>query len=210
MPQMPEESQPEYVEQIRTAGEVARRCLALHGVLAAGHDVPREQIVTWLQGEGLWDDVSPMESAFLAAESPTPQQRINATWRAEALFSLLWSLDLISILPSPTQRCDLQLLQRALPPLFEPVTEFISPARLRRGAEIHNAREEIYHIHWRVRDARLRGQPTRPGQLPRMPAKDCEPPVEIFDAGVVQERHHSLNWLIGYRGQNWDDISTDT
>lgn len=46
--------------------------------------------------------------------------------------------------------------------------------------------------------------------IPRMRVEDCEPPVEVYDAGVVQERHHALNWLIGYCGQDWDDITTDT
>jgi hypothetical protein len=71
-------------------------------------------------------------------------------------------------------------------------------------------KSRTYQIHWRVRDARLRRQPTPPGKLPRMPVEDCEPPVEVYDAGVVQERHHALNSLIGYCGQDWDDITTDT
>ncbi len=207
---MPEDFQDEIADQIRSADAVARRCIVLHGVLAAGHGVPRDQIVTWLRAEGLWDAVSPDESAFLLSKSPTRQQRINATWRAEALFPLLWSLSLIPDLPSPQQICDVQLIQHVLPPLFEPVAELISSARLRSDSEIHAANEEIYQIHWRIRDAQLRGQPTPPGKLPRMPHDDCEPPVESYHSGVVQERHHALNWLIGYCGQDWDDIATDT
>jgi len=207
---MPEDSQDEYVDKMRSADEVARRCLVLHAVLAVEHAVPREQVVSWLRGEGLWDAVSPEELQFLLSESPTPQQRVNATWSAEALFPLLWSLGLIRELPSPERLCDLQLIQSVLPPLFEPTAEFISSVRLRSDSEIHAANEEIYQIHWRVRDAQLRGQPTPPGKLPRMPVEDCEPPVEVYNAGVVQERHYGLNWLIGYCGQDWDDITTDT
>jgi len=172
--------------------------------------VPREQVVSWLRREGLWDTVSSEESQFLLSASPTPQQRINATWRAEALFPLLWSLGLVPELPSPQQLCNLQLIQSVLPPLFKPVADFISSARLRADAEIHAANEEICQIHWRVRDAQLRGRPTPPGKLARMPVPDCEPPVKSYHSGVVQERHYALNWLIGYGGQDWDDISTDT
>lgn len=207
---MPEDFDDEIADQIRRADEVACRCIVLHGVLAAGHNVPRDKIVSWLRREGLWDLVSPDESAFLLSEAPTQQQRINATWRAEALFPLLWSLSLIPNVPIPQQLCDLQLVQRVLPPLFEPVAEFISSARLRSDSEIHAASEEIYQIHWRIRDARLRGQPTPPGKLPRMSHDNCDPPVESYHSGVVQERHHALNWLIGYCGQDWDDITTDT
>lgn len=207
---MHEDPQHEYSEQIRSADDVARRCIILHGVLAAGHDVPRDQIVIWLRREGLWDAVSPKESGFFLEECPTQQLRINATWRAEALFPLLWSLNLIPALPSPQQLCDLPLIQRVLPPLFEPVAEFISSARLRSEAEIYDANEEIYQIHWRVREAQFRGQPSSPGKLPRMPVKHCEPPADVYNADVVQERHYALNWLIGYCGQDWDDITTDT
>ncbi len=207
---MPEDSQDEQVDKIRSADEVARRCIVLYAVLAAGHGEPRDELVAWLRREGLWQAVSPKESEVLLCESPTQQQRANATWRAEALFPLLWSLGLIAELPSPQQLCDVQVIRSVLPPLFAPVAEFISSAGLRSDSEIHDASEEIYQIHWRVRDAQLRNQPTPPGKLPRMPVADCEPPAESYDSGVVQERHYGLNWLIGYCGQDWDDITTDT
>lgn len=197
-------------EKIRRPNEVARRCIVLYAVLAAGHNEPRDQLVAWLQREGLWEDVSPNEARFLLAESPNEQQRINATWRAEALFPLLWALKRIAELPSPQQQCDVGKMQDVLPPLFEPVAEFLNGARLRSESEIEAANEEIYQIHWRVRDAQLRDQPTPPGQLPRMPVAEVDPPVETYDAAVVYERHYALNWLIGYCGQHWDDITTDT
>jgi predicted RNA binding protein YcfA (HicA-like mRNA interferase family) len=92
------------------------------------------------------------------------------------------------------------------------VGEFVSTARLRSDEEIYAANDEIYHIHWRVRDARLRALPTPPGKLPRMRHvdSDSDSPVESYDSGVVWERHYALNWLIGYCGQDWDDITTDT
>ena len=101
-------------------------------------------------------------------------------------------------------------MQGVLPPVFDSVGEFISSARLRSDTDIHEANEEIYQIHWRVRDFQRRDEPTLPGQLARMPIEDCDPPAESYGSGVVQERHHALNWLIGYCGQDWDDITTDT
>ena len=207
---MSEKSRDEFVEQIRSADEVARRCIVLYAVLAAGHREPREHLVAWLRREGLWDAVSPKESEFLLASSPTEQQRVNATWRGEALYPLLWSLGGIAVLPSPQEKCDVPLMQDVLPPVFGSVGEFISSARLRSDTEIHAANEEIYQIHWRVRDFQLRHEPTPPGKLPRMPHQDYDPPAESYDAGVVEERHYALNWLIGYGRQDWDDITTDT
>jgi hypothetical protein len=183
----------EPVEQIRNAQEVARRCIVLYAVIVAGHGELRVELVEWLHREQLWSQVSPNESAFLMASSPTQQQQINATWRTEALFPLLWSLRAIATLPPPTQFCNVSL-RSAMPPLFGSTAEFISSARLRPESEIRDANEEIYQIHWRVRDARLNGRPAPDG----------------FDPSVVQERHHGLNWLIGYCGQDWDEISTDT
>jgi hypothetical protein len=97
-----------------------------------------------------------------------------------------------------------------LPPLFGPTSQFIASAKLRSDSEIYAANEEIYNIHWRVRDAWLRKQPAEAGKLPRMPVPETDPPAESYDAGVVQERHHALNWLIGYAGEEWDNVSTDT
>jgi hypothetical protein len=48
------------------------------------------------------------------------------------------------------------------------------------------------------------------GAIARMPVPDHEPPVESYNSGAFQERHYALNWLIGYGGLDWDDISTDT
>jgi hypothetical protein len=199
-----------HAEQIRSAGEAARRCIVLYAVLAAGHGEPRVELVSWLRREGLWDAVSPKESEFLLAETPTQRQRVDATWRAEALFPLLWSLGLISELPSPQQLGDVQLIRSVLPPLLGSVSKFISAANLRGDSEIHDANEKTYKIHWRIRDARVRDQPAAPGRLPRIPVADGEPPAKSYHAGVVQERHYALNWLIGYCGQPWDDITTDT
>lgn len=207
---MPEEFEDESIEQIRDAKEVARRCVVLYAILGAGHNEPRAELVTWLRREGVWEAVSPQESDFLLSESPTRQQRISATWRAEALFPLLWSLGLVDELPSPMQLCDVQKIRSVLPPMLGSVGEFVSSAKLRSDDAIQDANEEIYQIHWRVRDAQLRNQPDLPGKLPRMPVEPREPDLETYNAGVVQERHHALNWLIGYCDQDWDDVTTDT
>ncbi len=206
---MPEDFKEEYVERIRSADEVARRSIVLHAVLAAGHNESRDGLVAWLRREGLWNSVSPKESEFFLSDGPTPQQLIQGQWRAEALFPLLWALGLIAEMPSPQRICDVQLMQGVLPRLFDSVAGFISSARLRADAEIHEANEDIYQIHWRVRDFHRRDEPTPPGSLARMPTAECEPPVESYNAGVVHERHYALNWLIGYYRQDWDEITTE-
>jgi hypothetical protein len=186
--------QNENADRIRSPKEVARRCIVLFAVLAAGHGESREKLVAWLRREGLWDAVSSNESGFLLSGSPTKQQYVDATWRAEALYCLVWALGLIDEAPDSLKACDIQLLQRQLPPLFGSVGGFISSAKLRSDLEIRAANESIYQIHWRVRDAQLKGQP----------------PIESYNPSVIQEGHYALNWLIGYCGQAWDDVTTNT
>jgi hypothetical protein len=51
-----------------------------------------------------------------------------------------------------------------------------------------------YREHWRARDARFHGRAQPPG----------------IDIEIIQERHHAINWITGYGGQSWDDVTTDT
>ena len=74
---MPEELLEEDVP--RTADAVARRCVVLYAVVAAGNRQGRAGLVDWLRSEGLFVDASPLEMAFLAGGEPTEQAMINAT-----------------------------------------------------------------------------------------------------------------------------------
>ena len=70
----------------------------------------------------------------------------------------------------------------------------MAEAELRPQAEILSEADLIYRIHWATVDARVNG---------------AEPPAGL-NPSVVYERHYALNWLIGYAGQEWDNITTDT
>jgi hypothetical protein len=39
--------------------------------------------------------------------------------------------------------------------------------------------------------------------------KGKKPPAGV-EPGVTLERHHALNWLVGYMDRDWDDVTTDT
>ena len=71
---------------------------------------------------------------------------------------------------------------------------FFEQARLRSTGELLDAADHIYRLHWAVRQARTSGTFPAPQVV----------------AGVVMERHHTLNWLIGHGDQPWDQVSTDT
>jgi hypothetical protein len=178
---------------VRSASEVARRCLVLYAVVAAGHKTSRPDLVTWLRREGLWDYASPEEVSLFKSKSPSREQIIAATWRAESLMPLLWAIGRSEAMPPPTALCDLQLLRSCLPGFMGSTGEFVSEASLRDEAEIMEAHEETYQAHWAIRDAILNGTPIPDGYNPE----------------VVQERHLALNWLIS-PDQEWDDVTTDT
>ncbi|RYD48086.1 MAG: DUF4272 domain-containing protein, partial [Verrucomicrobiaceae bacterium] len=97
-----------------------------------------------------------------------------------------------STLPKPDGICDVPKLVGFIKD--RDAAQFIKDAKLRPFPDIIDQADLIYRYHWATTDARVKNKPS--------PAK--------LEAGVVQERHYALNWLIGYMGQHWDDISTDT
>lgn len=180
-------------DKLRSAREVAERCVVLMGVIAAGYQQPRSGINTWLQTEKVWHAVSPQEASFLEAENPARQQLVNATWRAEALHALLWALGRMELC-QPSECCDLDILRQSMPDLYADASGFISSAKLRSEEMIRRVLGAIYHIHWAVRDAQINSRSIPSG----------------YNAGAVRERHYAYNWLTGYCGQEWDDVLTDT
>jgi len=180
-------------DEFRSAAAVARRCLVLCSVVAASHDEDRTKILSWLKSEGLWDDTSPKERSFLQSKKPTNKQLINASWRVEALYLLLWALRLIPSLDVGKTPYE-QFRLTELLPFMGPTSEFINNSELRREDEIYELNEKIYEAHWAVRDARINSKSS---------PKDIDP-------DVIMERHYGINWLMGYCGQSWDNVTTDT
>jgi Domain of unknown function (DUF4272) len=177
----------------RGAEEIARRTLILSAVIACAYGADKRATVDWFTSQKLWTDVSPEEKAFLTGE-PTSQAQIDMTWRIEALVPLLWALRKIDAMPSLAQQFDTTEAVKTL--VFPPasIAVFVAAAALRSEAEIKSEYEKVYDAHWRVRDAQLSGK---------------APPLDV-NAGVVRERHHAFNWIIGYGNQTWDEVATDT
>jgi hypothetical protein len=141
----------------------------------------------------LWDSVSQKEKEFLENVNPSERDVFDASWRAESLWALLWSLGKIEKLELPEDVCDTQLIQEIMPEPESSCEEFINQAVLRSPTEILDATDLTYRIHWAAVDARLNNQEI-PGE---------------FDMGIIYERHYALNWLTWY-AEGWDDITTDT
>ena len=70
----------------------------------------------------------------------------------------------------------------------------IANTKLKSKGTILDAADLILRYNWACVDARINNRPTPAG----------------LDSGVVYEWHYALNWLQGYAGADWDDVSTDT
>ena len=182
-------------DEVRDCREIARRSLALFGVIGIALGAPRTDIIDWLKDEALWDELSPDESAYAMAQEPTQKETINVSWRSEALIVLLWAVRKIEKLPAPNEQCDTSIFQELLPPFADiSVEQFVASAECRSEEELRDMSEEIMHFHWQARDTQIHSKP---------------PPPDV-DIEIIQERHHAINWVIGYEGLPWDEITTDT
>jgi hypothetical protein len=181
-------------DSVRSAEDIARRALTLFGVVGIGLRAPRNDIIKWLRDEGLWNELTPSELALLSKEHPSTQELIDAGWKSEALLVLLWVLTKVDSLPPPNQQCDTSLFQELLPPFASTTaSQFIASASRRSDEALICFADETLQLHWQARDAKAHGRA-----------------VETLDIEIIQERHHAINWTIGYDGLPWDEVTTDT
>ncbi len=182
-------------DEIRLSADVARRALALFSVVGLALGGNRKEVLQWLLENDLWSALAPSELGFIDTSNPSREQIINAGWLSERLVVLLWALGVIERLPLADEQCDTGAFQDILPPFANvSVQEFIDRSVLRPEAELITMADDILDLHWEARDAR------RNGRAPRRPV----------DMEIIQERHHAINWVIGYCGLPWDEVTTDT
>jgi hypothetical protein len=176
----------------RTKQEIAQRAIALCIVASKGEGIQQATIDEMIQKYGAQKFFTPKEITFLRNPKPTPEDLHHFSWAYEGYWVLLWSLGYVDQLGAPLAECDVPkavgLLQS------HSAEQFINSAKLRSITEILDAADLYYRYDWIVVDA---------GQ------KEKDPPGAL-NPDVVSERHYTLNWLIGYLNQEWDDISTDT
>ena len=183
----------------RSATEVAGRALALAAVAVMaetrgeGDPMPVSSLDTGLPGYAAF--LSPEERAFLAEASSSPEQIAKFSWRYEALALLQWAVGWQdqgwqAELPFPTEICDVPAVMR----IALRQSGNASTPTLRPGAEVLDALDLHFRLHWLARDARLKEQPA----------------PHALEAGVILERHCALNWLTRFENSDWDDVDTPT
>ncbi|WP_170855458.1 DUF4272 domain-containing protein [Variovorax sp. CF079] len=181
----------------RSLGEVLDRTLALGAAVAASFGAPAAELVAWLQESNLETALTPEERSFLGMDARNAKQVANMSWQSERLLVLLWALRKIEEIPSPAEQCRLGTLEELLPPYGDQsLAVFRESARLRSEDELFDAAVDLQTLH-----ALARQRTKEPSHRASEPAVDIE---------VVQERHHAINWLVGYEAQSWNEITTDT
>lgn len=176
----------------RTSDEVALRTIILHSIAAVGYEVDPHPIIGWLKAENVWEHVSPNERTFFLTEAPSDTERSDARWRQEALWALLWTINMIDMLGLPTQTCDTaRLVDEIMPALGDPIDSFLFKAQLRPPSELLAEVDRIYNLHCYARQAYH--QNSMPADL-------------VYD--VLFQRHYAFEWLNGE--DEWDNIQTDT
>lgn len=184
--------------ETRNAQEVARRVLALLGVIGLAHQ--REQALSWIKSNGIAQYFSPDEMAFHDASKPDDHNLIQFSWRAEAVVPMIWALQGLDEMPDLTRQFDIfenALIREA----FRNPSAFVQSAVLRPEEQLNEMEGYLYHQHWRVRDRDLGFNMDKPD------AND--PPIDMLDSGIVMERRYGMSWIVG-AGDSWDDVPTDT
>lgn len=189
----PDDDYDDIEDEIREPGEIAKRALSLAAVVSCAYGEPKADVISWLKNEDLWGSVSPSEKEYLE-NNTTKEQDAKFTWRIEALVALLWSINKIKKISNLKSECNTEPLKKSViwPP--NSTKEYISSSKIRSEDEIFEEYEKVYQAHWKVRDAQLNNK--------TIPKK--------FNPEVVYERHYGFNWVTGYMGQEWDDVTTDT
>lgn len=183
--------------KLRSAADVARRCLVLYPLAGVGAGACDAGSVTGLlRTRGLWDQATPAEKAFLENATPGEQQKIDAGWRICALWALLWSLGHVEDLGLFRQGdFDLARIHEVMGPASESPKDFVNAARLRPTDELCDQLDLIYRTRWALVD--------------RTAPEGEEPPAGL-SPDIAAEVHHAMNWLCGYAGAEWDDVTCDT
>lgn len=179
--------------KIRHVEEIAWRAIALCIVAVKGEGLEQDEVLKFIEEYKAEDSFTPKEKEFIYNENPSEKEFVRFSWRYECLWVLLWALSYIEEMERPDHICDVPQSVRIIVESQNAET-FIKNAKLQNIGEILDAVDLIYRYDWACVDARIKGNPAPAG----------------LESGVVMERHHALNWLVGYLDQDWDNVSTDT
>jgi Domain of unknown function (DUF4272) len=184
--------EPEAEVILRTKDDVVDRAIALCYLELKSEHADKKILADFDKKYNVLSKLTPVEKSFALNDNPTEQEMANANWRAESYHVMLWALGYIDNLKYPDEVC---IVAEDVKHLFSKTEkEFRDHANLRTKKEIVDQADLILRLNWACVNARVNNK-LAPAQL---------------DKSVVYERHYSLNWLIQFMNQDWDNVSTDT
>jgi hypothetical protein len=193
---------------LRGGPEVARRMLALWVVVLRSEGMPRDEALALVERLGLREAVSPQERTFLQDPQPDEGTCTKLDWRLESIWVLLWALGRVEALDWPSGMCDVPRLVELVKP-YESDLALTSGAHLRPKEDILDAQDLTMRVHWAIRDAWLKSRMIPEG-LDWSTGDELVPVATCPAVGVVEQRHHALNWLVRFLDADWDDVDTPT
>lgn len=187
--------------QLKSAEEIARRVSAMLIITQFVREIivdekpenikaSRRIAEVFLNRYGVKMNLTPAEEAFLQQEEFTKQQLVDKMWLFEAAWAMLWSVNLVDLLPEPTNICDVDAVLNLLTS-YTNIGEMLVDVELRSADEILDRMDENYSYHWACVEARVNGE-TAPA---------------LLDEGVVLERQRAFNWLTQLQNEAWDDVT---
>lgn len=181
--------------ELRKPQDIARRIciLAMTNYVAFGN-LTGDEAASCLKQHGLWEYATKDEKLFLA--NPIEEKKSHETWKCEDIWLLMWAIKRVDDLYFPDKLCSLDNIpyeEYPVGPGKDPNTFITAIKESRNKSEILDAADLHYRINWACVDARI-----------------YDEEIARVHPGVVYERCYALNWLIRYRGQEWDSISCDT
>lgn len=183
---------------MRDARSVASRCHAIAAALALQQGAPPERIRQAVADNDLEGSLATLELRFLrhlvGDDAMDPEEHhqaaVDVSWREEALWALLWCLELVDDLP-PDELCGRD-------PFYERLAPGMDPARGRTDVALRPLPDIVvmldfyYLLHWHARNAQYHGRLWNAAIAP----------------GAVLERRRALEWL--FQDVAWDDVDLGT
>src|SRR5690554_4207335 len=157
--------------RIRKPNEIAERILILTYLNYVSEEPnDQQEVIDFLKSNQLWDKVSQDEKKLFKSKKLTQQEKINISWRSEAIWVLLWAINKIEKIELPIEQVEISEIVSKLPEFLSDPNDFIRTATIKPTSVILDFSDLIYRIHWATRNAELNN----------------EEPVE-FDSSIVVE-----------------------
>lgn len=179
--------------EIRSREAIVDRILGIHTAFVKAHVIlqlegAREDMERAYSAIGGMDHLSPMEREFIEDPKPEQQELYEYHWRIECMYVLWWALNPEEKLLPPDETCDLETMTGQCQEGKLP-----RDGALRDLAEIRDAFDMYYRLHWAVIDA-LVNQAVIP---------------EWLEPGIAVQRRRALSWLCELVN-DWDDVDMST